>query len=429
MARKLLIVASLAALTTPAAASAEVCTAFVNFAGGKGGYMVVEVDAGATPAAKAARGGLSVGAAGARTDLSVAAKTRHQKGAHGDLDETWGVVTAVTAGKSRVWLDRDPKCPVPDEDAVAPFNCSHDVQVSAVVGPFVSLLLPTGGFTGGVHGYDDSTVTTLRAPLGQPVHAGYLLLQQLGSDAALRAVERLTGDDALDPPPDVSVEGLRQAGLALGDDGLHLVGLPECCSWAQNHGMWDMDVPLPKTPAPLQEWAPRAGAWPGPKGCADVRVKGGAILVVRDGKETKVAAAPPGKLLGVSWLGAVPQVDEAAAAKALEEARAAVKGKRFTDAAAAFERALDAKPGDAGVLAERGWALFLAGDPAGATTASWQALSLTDDPKRQGAIYYNLGRIREEKGDVDGAREMYGRSLVVRPGNETVKARLQATYQ
>lgn len=426
MGRELFVTAALV-LAAPAL-HAEPCTAFVNLSG-KGGYTVVDVLAGAKPSAAAARPGLSLGAAGVRTDVTVEEKKGLQKGPHGTTSESWAIVTAATGGAKKVWLDRKPDCPLPGEDDIGEFNCDHGANVAGVVGPFLSMWLPTTGFTGGAHEYDGSTVATLRAPLGQRVHVGHVLVGQLGSDAAQKAASALKGDEALDPPPDLGVEALSDAGLAAGQ-GLRLVGWPECCNWAQNHGMWEMDVALPRTPAPLQAWAPRDGAWPGPEGCGAVKVADGAIHVVRDGKASKVAALPAGaSLVGISWLGAAPKVDEAAAKKALEEARAAVKEKRWDAAAAAFAKALAAKPDDPGILAEKGWAAFLAGDPAAAATASWTALSLTADANRQGAIYYNLGRIREDKGDVDGARAMYGRSLEVRPGNETVKARMQALYQ
>ena len=77
-----------------------------------------------------------------------------------------------------------------------------------------------------------------------------------------------------------------------------------------------------------------------------------------------------------------------------------------------------------------GWSKFKADDLAGAELDIDAALTVLErggesETKGLGACLYNRGRIAEEKGDESGARELYRRSLAIRP-NETVQARLDA---
>lgn len=424
-------VAALVAVAAPAAA--QTCKAFVNFAGpakaGQPTYQVVDVDTGVKPSAAAPHGGLSVGWQGVRHDLKVEPHERKAKNQFGTIEEHWTVITSTAGGGGSTWLDTNPRCEPPEDDemGISEFDCSDTASVEGIVGPYVSLSIPRGGYAGGAHGYDDSSWTTLRAPTGLPVHVGRVLVGDLGADAAKRAWEAAATDDGRESPPDVSIDGIASTGLTVDGGSLVLQGQLSCCTWVENHNLFELRAPLPKVPAPLADLAPRGGAWPGPSGCGSVAVRGKDLVVVRDGKDTKVAAVPAGaKLLGVSWLGDAPKVDDAAHKAATKQARELAAEKRWTDALASAAKAVAAKPGDPATLAEQGWLQFQAGDPTAALATSWEALSLASDKALQGAIFYNLGRVYEEKGDKSAARTFYSQSLQSRPGNATVQKRLDA---
>ncbi len=61
-----------------------------------------------------------------------------------------------------------------------------------------------------------------------------------------------------------------------------------------------------------------------------------------------------------------------------------------------------------------------------ALAACVRGLRAASAPNVRGAIIYNMGRVYEEWGSNEVARRLYQRSLEIRPGNRTVRARLDA---
>lgn len=111
----------------------------------------------------------------------------------------------------------------------------------------------------------------------------------------------------------------------------------------------------------------------------------------------------------------------------LDEGRKLVKEDKPEDAMKKMEEALTKVPGHPSALGELGWAAYRAG-PAyfdKALTATRQALAVSKKNKQKGALYYNLGRISEDKGDLGLAVDAYRQSLAYRPGNETVQKQLE----
>jgi tetratricopeptide (TPR) repeat protein len=122
-----------------------------------------------------------------------------------------------------------------------------------------------------------------------------------------------------------------------------------------------------------------------------------------------------------------PAQAKAAAARfkaAVKAGRAASKAGNQGEAIKQLRAAAKLDPSNATVLAELGWVLFKAGDLDLAERTSRRALVLTDAPKVQGMLYYNLGRITEARGQAL-TREHYRRSLALRD-NATVRKRLAA---
>jgi len=67
-----------------------------------------------------------------------------------------------------------------------------------------------------------------------------------------------------------------------------------------------------------------------------------------------------------------------------------------------------------------------AGELDAAEAACARGLAAAERDTTRGALYYNLGRIAERRGDAPSARARYQRSLTLRPGNATVQAALDA---
>lgn len=111
--------------------------------------------------------------------------------------------------------------------------------------------------------------------------------------------------------------------------------------------------------------------------------------------------------------------------RALVEGRAHAREKRWSDAVAAFERALALEPDNVVVLNELGWAAFNAGDDTRAQRANERALALSPTPAQEAQALYNEGRRLEALGKLDLARSMYERSLAARD-NEVVQKRLES---
>jgi hypothetical protein len=131
--------------------------------------------------------------------------------------------------------------------------------------------------------------------------------------------------------------------------------------------------------------------------------------------ERAPAATPPAP-------GASP--DPALARRRNLEGDRLVREGRLDEAIRAYERALVDDPGHARAASNLAWTRFLAGDLDGAERDGERALALAgDDAALAGAAHYNLGRVAEQRGDLEGAKRRYRDSLRVRP-HAGVAARL-----
>lgn len=111
--------------------------------------------------------------------------------------------------------------------------------------------------------------------------------------------------------------------------------------------------------------------------------------------------------------------------KTLNEGRALTQAGDHAAGMAKYRQALEIDPADSAALAELGWAAFLAGEYDTAREHTARALRFADDPKQQGMLHYNLGRIAEALGEGERAADAYVRSLELRD-NGTVRKRLIA---
>jgi len=129
------------------------------------------------------------------------------------------------------------------------------------------------------------------------------------------------------------------------------------------------------------------------------------------------------------------KADQAAGAEArrafkslLDEGRKAVKADDPILGMQKLEEALTKIPGHPSALGELGWAAYRAGATYfdKAMDATRKALAVSNKNKQKGALWYNLGRVAEDSGNVSLAIGSYRESLAYRPGNPTVQKQLEA---
>lgn len=118
-----------------------------------------------------------------------------------------------------------------------------------------------------------------------------------------------------------------------------------------------------------------------------------------------------------------PREGESTYAAALGAGRKAASAKRWTDAVAAFRRAIILRDKDAAAMSELSWALLQTGDAEEARQTGERAAAASAEPKLKAASLYNAGRAAEALGDLDGARKHYEASLALRE-NAAVKTRV-----
>ncbi|MCA9547231.1 MAG: hypothetical protein KC613_22670, partial [Myxococcales bacterium] len=301
----------------------------------------------------------------------------------------------------------------------------------AVLGPWLGVHQLIYGYGGGAHDYHDEAWRLLRPPAKDAVDARPLF--QDAAKAAQAAAARAKAS-VQDEPPEITAESLAGAALRVRGGQLELVDVLSCCSWAENHNLYELVQPVSPTPA-LAPYVPDAqGQYAGPKGCS-LKIAGGDAFVRQgDGPARRVALAGP--LVGLAWIepGApalAPWPADVKAAKAALALAGKASAEHGATRWALAQRAATLAPTDGAVLLEAGWLGFKAKAEGGAQQAQAQALTEralahTDakaDPVQAAKALYNLGRFRETAGDIEQARAHYTRSLALRP-HPVVKQRL-----
>ena len=109
----------------------------------------------------------------------------------------------------------------------------------------------------------------------------------------------------------------------------------------------------------------------------------------------------------------------------LNQGRMLTQKKRYQEATEVYDQVLKHDPNNATVLGELGFTSFRMGEYKIAQKAAMLCLRHTQNLKRQGSCYYNLGRALEAQKDKEGAAQAYRDSLRVRPNNKIVTARLE----
>jgi tetratricopeptide (TPR) repeat protein len=134
---------------------------------------------------------------------------------------------------------------------------------------------------------------------------------------------------------------------------------------------------------------------------------------------SQAAAAPSGSSSAAAASG-----DPKRAKSLLLAGRKLAADEHWKDAEAKLTEASALAPEDVTILSELGWAALHADDLDESKAVSERALGLARESRVKAQILYNLGRVLEERGDADGAKQRYQDSLALRP-SKTVKARLE----
>lgn len=431
-----LVLSAVLAAPVPARAAGE-CRALVNLELPDGGQRVLDLRLGTT-LALSRHTGLALGAGKDVVQLRRAGRQDVEGDDGPEVD--WHLLQgrAVAGGDFVAWLDVTPDLPTPEElrEAMGPdapvdaLEASHSLEVLSVFGPYVSLGITRGGYVGGAHGYDDPGVVTLQAPTGKDVDLRPLLGEQLMAtvrahiDAAVKAAPDTF--DGMGPP---DVEDLKSgAGLSLGDAGPSLRAFMSCCTWAANHNLYELELPLPQTPPGLAAVLPTKGTWRGPDGCSVTQQEGALLPRGPGGAELPEVGLAEETLLGVAWVAPdAPALrpDDELYTEALAAARRLAAEKKPAEALEELELAMEARPNDATAQAEAGWILFGQGRHGDARALLEAGLaSAGDDAKLRAICLYNLGRVDEATGAPSKAAERYRESLKLRP-NDTVRKRLE----
>lgn len=363
---------------------------------------------------------------------------------HGDARISWQVLMgqSLRGGPRIAWLDNDPGIPSDPARPCTPehacdrstWTAHHPIEILGTFGPYVSLFVMQEGFAGGAHGYDNSGPRTLQAPAGAPAEG-------LLDASALPQIQRaITADPEYaeldEPKPAVAaITDLREFGLALrpladrgqagatSPGGLYLSATLHCCSWAQNHNKYALELrldPVPEALAPFSVDA-QSGVSVAPDGCASVDSVRGEFAAAGGARR-----ALPGQVLGVYWIDPGDPFDVGrlpGPSPQLAEAQAEVQAGRYAEAVARLQALIRESGPEAQALAELGWALFHAGQLEEAERVTHEALELTRSDRLKGALLYNLGRMAEARGEVAAAIERYVESLAVRD-SRTVQRRL-----
>jgi hypothetical protein len=106
---------------------------------------------------------------------------------------------------------------------------------------------------------------------------------------------------------------------------------------------------------------------------------------------------------------------------ALAKGRAATAKKNFGEAISAYDQAVKLAPRDAAAIGERGYVKFLAGNASDAERDLTAARNLPATPKVAGEIWFNLGLVRAQRGDGDGARIAFATSNAISPTGAAAK--------
>lgn len=164
------------------------------------------------------------------------------------------------------------------------------------------------------------------------------------------------------------------------------------------------DPPAPKTTTPSAK-SP-ASATPPPKASGSAATPG---------PEKKAAPKPQD----------IPPEKRKEYAAKMKDGRKLAAEKKWGEASAIFQKALDAIPDDGRALADGSWAAFQAGDLPRAERLAKQGAKKGHDTESRARCLYNLGRVEEQSGRGEKAAEHYGASLALRP-NDVVKKQLEA---
>lgn len=401
-------------------APAAPCRALVNLETPGGVHQVADVLLTSPPSVRVVPG-LALGVGKAITQVRVVQDASWSKG----IDARFGSLVARTASGERTLATGREEIGRPEAGEATPWYADFAVRVTAIAGDLIALDQSSYGYTGGAHDFDDRRARTLHGPTGEEVDMFALLGKpyQVAAEAAL-AAERSSHEDGWEDGPTITAETLKAARFTLLRGVIRVETAISCCSWAENHGYWELEATI-APPAVLKGLVPDAEGWFDTGTCA-VRLDDRGQLFSRQGLVTTL---PAGRLLGLAWVDpaapalAQPKVDEVARKAAFARARAAVGKAEDATVIALLHKALDADPNHPETLGELGYLHLKAKSLDTAEALTQWAMEGPTDAGLDARLRYNLGRIAEARGQLGRARRLYQSSLARRP-NPVVKLAL-----
>lgn len=306
------------------------CRALVNLEAQ--GYRVVDLVLGAPHRAAVGEGLVARLEDGRSFVLHKVSDEKTAKNRYGSSTARWDTLmrASIPGGTYEVLHGAAPELVMPDSDARGDFDDTRTLAVVGLFGPYLSLSASSSGYSGGAHGFDDASYSTLQLPDGAPVGLDFLGPDALG-DAVVAIIrtnrERVAQAlEAIDPPKDLSRFGLALTRGSATDPPppaeatLELRSVISCCSWVENHNLFFFEAPLTKSMPALDRHfkvgATAKARFEAPDDCGAVGFAEGKLWarLGRAGapQPVELPGGSASALLGVTW---IPATDPFAVAQ------------------------------------------------------------------------------------------------------------------
>ncbi|TNF28701.1 MAG: tetratricopeptide repeat protein [Deltaproteobacteria bacterium] len=331
----------------------------------------------------------------------------------------WPGLAAVPLDGGAEWWLVDPN-PSSDSDQIWGDTWNEAITLTGGAGPLVMFYHAHSGYSCGAHGFVEDNAVTVDLTKKEGVAPGDLLVdaRKTGAKPTAALFERATKEGCVDVGDEsfIYLDGLT-IGAGKGELVASLTYIyPTEAEWAFNCTLdeeatigWDEVVPALRPSRDVAR-AVAAAKVGGTVGWSLVTLSGTA----RDEALKRFGTAAP----------AAPKRNRATAEaqKLIEQGRKLTKSKDYAQAIAAFDAAIAKDRDAARAWSGRGYARMLAGQLLEASRDFDHALGLDETAEFQGAVWYNIGQIAEQRGKPNEARAAYQRSLKVRPSKAVKKA-------
>ncbi len=231
-----------------------------------------------------------------------------EKSAKGIVRRQWDMLMGARFpnGAKVTWAGYPATLAPPEKAGDALIHETNRLQVLAMMGPFLALRADLSGYAGRSRGpFDHARYTMVRAPgrVADPT----ALLGPWVVGAALRRLSELRIETSGELP-DPGKHDFRRSVLVPKGRGVALKTFMRCCTWEENRGRLDLEVPV-QVPEGLRTLLPdEEGFFEAPDGCGAVGFSKGRLLARLGKGSAKALRLDSGervaRMLGVVWPGA-----------------------------------------------------------------------------------------------------------------------------